>query len=79
MNDHIVLVEFHPIELIKLMGKRICLTGIPPDAEQVRTWYDPERDAVFLLLRHSSFPIANPFCLPLSIPLNLTTYTEASA
>lgn len=39
-----------------ILGRKVTLSGLPGDAEYVRSWHDPEADLFYVVFRSASFP-----------------------
>jgi hypothetical protein len=59
-----------------LMGRNITLSGLPDDAEYVRSWHDPYRDCFYMLYRHPSFEEAFADVCPISEGFTVTEHHE---
>lgn len=75
--EHLQLYAIQPKFIGQLMECKVRLSGVPVDAEYVRSYHDPNTDTFYLLYRHPSFEEAIEGIMMIPHPLTVTDYHEA--
>lgn len=68
--------EINPRIFGWLMERKVRLSGLPPDAEYVRSWYDPACDTLSVIYRSQWFDFCPLGVMPYRGVLTVTEYHD---
>jgi hypothetical protein len=75
-EDRLEVFCFLPCVFHQLIGRKVRISGLPEDAEYVKSWHDPMNDLFYLVYRHPSFePIFHGVC-PIPKSFIVTEYHD---
>lgn len=66
--------EVNPRLFRWMIDRKVTISGLPSDAEYVRSWHDPERDLFCMVFRSREFGSTIP-CVP-PLPSKLIVFEE---